>query len=705
MKLFEVKYTNPQIQKMINLPHKKFNFMKTLFISLLLMAGFRIAAQEMLQKNQNEIFWKISEKNAIVWDLTSESRLPHTDNIEMDGKRVAAIITYTVDKNKKLTISRDIIFPQLRIFIESSANYWRKYRAYLRDEYSDEFLPTITVKERSFEPGPLDSVSICGMLQFYHAESQGLKVKRILLPSMTERLFVEIWTLTNITDAPIEVEIGKTEFLQEQQGQNGWFSRKVYADTSGKMTVEPGRWIEFGVYFSAQLNDEPPVKENYTQALMKRHSFLDAVEQNLVLETPEPILNTLFTFSKIRTAESIYDTKMGWVQSPGGGRYYTGVWANDQCEYSGPFFPFLGYKTGDMAAMNAYRQFLKNIPEGNGHFWSSFEMEGTLTCCGADRGDAAMIAFGASQYALFSGKKNEAEELWPLITWSLDYCERQKNEDGVINSDSDEMEGRVATGGANLATSSLYYGALNQSVWLAKALGKPKSVVKDYEKRASDLKTAIKNYFETDIEGLETYRYFKDYPYLRHWICLPLVVGIEDRKKGTLDALFTKLWTDNGIRVEYNPGSKQPNLFWDRGTLYAFRGAFKAGAANRALEKLDAFSKTRLLGFHVPYVVEAWPEGNMAHLSAESALYCRIFTEGILGIVPTGFHRFQMTPEIPDGWNYFHLKNIRAFNSMFDILISRTANKKLRVKVFQSNKKTVDKEISNGEQMDIRLVD
>ncbi len=676
---------------------------KTVFSIIFgLFVFYPLQAQQTDLNFQTEQFWKLSGNNVICWDLTTESKLPHSDNIEMDGQKVAAIITYDVDENRILKINRDIIFPQLRIFIESSANHWRKYRAYLRDEYSDEFLPTITINERTFEPGPLDSVRICGLLQFYHAESQGMKVQRQLLPSMTERLFVEIWTLRNVSDSVIEIEIGKTEFLQEQQGQNGKFTRNVYADTSGILTIEPGKWIDFGIYFSARLNNEHVAKENYSQILMERHSFLDKVEQNLVLETPDPAFNTLFTFSKIRAAESIYDTKMGLVHSPGGGRYYTGVWANDQAEYSGPFFPYLGYDNGNEAAMNAYRQFLKNIPEGDGNFWSSFEMEGTVTCCGGDRGDAAMIAFGASQYALASGKKEEAEEIWPLIEWSLGYCDRQKNKFGVINSDSDEMEGRIATGGANLATSSLYYGALKQSVLLAKALGKKASKVKMYAKQAADLHQSIETYFGAEIEELQTYQYFKGHPYLRHWICLPLVVGIDDRKEGTLDALFNNLWTDNGVKVEHNPELEEPNLFWDRGTLYAFRGAFKAGAANRALEKLHAYSKTRLLGYHVPYVVEAWPEGNMAHLSAESALYCRIFTEGILGIVPTGFNSFELTPNIPDEWEYFNLKKIRAFDSEFDVKITKSSEK-LTIEVSQFGKIIFSRKINNGESISVKL--
>jgi hypothetical protein len=393
---------------------------------------------------------------------------------------------------------------------------------------------------------------------------------------------------------------------------------------------------------------------------------------------------------------------MGLVHSPGGGRYYTGVWANDQAEYSGPIFPYLGYETGNIAAMNAYRQFLKNIPEQEENIWSSFEMEGTLTCCGSDRGDAAMIAYGASQYAIASGKKEVAEEIWPLIAWSLEYCDHKKNEYGVIESDSDEMEGRIATGGANLATSSLYYGALKQSVFLAKALNKKDVVIHKYEQQAMTLNQSIEEYFGAEIEGLQTYQYFKGHTYLRHWICLPLVMGIEDRKDGTLEGLFTKLWTDNGIVVEHNPDLEEPNLFWDRGTLYAFRAAFKAGAANRALEKLHVYSKNRLLGFHVPYAVEAWPEGNLAHLSAESALYCRIFTEGILGIVPTGFKSFELTPNIPQEWEYFNLKNIRAFDAQFDILLEKR-NDKIYLRINRPGKPVIKRKINNGETIKVNL--
>jgi len=103
-----------------------------------------------------------------------------------------------------------------------------------------------------------------------------------------------------------------------------------------------------------------------------------------------------------------------------------------------------------------------------------------------------------------------------------------------------------------------------------------------------------------------------------------------------------KLWTIDGLASE--DGS---TTFWDRATLYALRGVFAASETKRAMDYLLYYSKRRLLGEHVPYAVEAYPEGNQRHLSAESALYCRIITEGIFGIRPEGFNTFSFSPKLP----------------------------------------------------------
>jgi hypothetical protein len=148
---------------------------------------------------------------------------------------------------------------------------------------------------------------------------------------------------------------------------------------------------------------------------------------------------------------------------------------------------------------------------------------------------------------------------------------------------------------------------------------------------------------------------------------MPLVVGIQERSKGTIDALFSpKLWTKDGLLTQ--SGSE---TFWDRSTLYALRGAFAAGETEKAINYVSYYANKRLLGDHVPYAIEAWPEGSQRHLSAESGLFCRIVTEGIFGIRPTGLRTFTITPRLPKTWPAMSLKRNLAFGSDFDITIKK----------------------------------
>ena len=667
----------------------------SVFVLQLLLIGNDLLAQN--PSTTRHEFWTLSGQGKIRWDVINEQRLPHADHIEMSGQKVSAIITYRIDENRMLRLERDVIFPQLRTYIKVSDPDWMNYRAYLRHVYSDDMsVPPISLLSRSFVPGPVDSVVIDGSVKFFHAASHGLVLTRKLFPSMTGRFFTEKWTLRNTSDSSRVITVGKSETLFREQGKDGTYTRRTLTSIEGDLTIDTTDEVSFYILYTAQLNDETERLDGKV-AEQEREDYLTQIGGNLILETPDPTLNTMFHFAKIRASESIFDSKMGLVHSPGGGRYYTGVWANDQAEYANPFFPYLGYDVGRDAAMNAYTMFLKNIPPPGRKIWASFEMHGELPCCSHDRGDAAMIAFGASHFVMASGNRKYADQLWPLIDWSLKYSKSKTNASGVIASDSDELENRFPSGDANLATSSLHYGALVQAANLAKAMKKP---YRQYLTEAKRLRTAIENHFGATIDGIETYRYYEGNTTLRSWICLPLVVGINERKEGTLSALLTKLWTDNGVKIEDDPDAKD-QVFWDRGTLYAFRGAFKAGAADRALEKLHTYTTSRLLGPHVPYAVEAWPEGGMAHLSAESALYARIFTEGILSLEPNGFSSFSIQPNLPTKWSYLNIRNIKAFDSTFDILVKRH-NKGYLVEIHQGGR-IQSKEINEGEPMEVTL--
>ena len=88
------------------------------------------------------------------------------------------------------------------------------------------------------------------------------------------------------------------------------------------------------------------------------------------------------------------------------------------------------------------------------------------------------------------------------------------------------------------------------------------------------------------------------------------------------------------------------------------------------MPRLLAYSRERLLGNHVPYPVEAWPEGARRQLAAESALYCRVFTEGLFGIDPVVFGVFNMKPNLPSGWRKMELRRIRSFGKTISFSVT-----------------------------------
>lgn len=525
---------------------------------------------------------------------------------------------------------------------------------------------------------------------------------RIVFPSVSNPAICEKYILRNTGESAVNVEIPVSRSVIDTDpaiGVDGSYRLVSEIIGSTSKQLQPKEELVFYASISGYKQGETEQKMDIEKELQARKDLIAGFWNNLILETPDPVVNTMFAFAKIRGAESIYDTKGGLMHGPGGESYYAAIWANDQAEYINPFFPYLGYEVGNGSALNSFKHFARFMNPEYEKIPSSIIAEGLDVWGGAgDRGDAAMVAYGAARYALARGDKGEAEELWPLIEWFLEYCRRNLNDKGVVASDSDELEGRFPAGKANLCTSSLYYDALRSASYLGKDLQKPFSELADYEKQAKDLRKNIEDYFGAKVEGFDTYQYYEGNDILRSWICIPLTVGINDRTDGTINALFSpRLWTKNGLLTQ--AGSE---TFWDRSTLYALRGVYACGATEKATEYLKFYSNQRLLGDHVPYAIEAWPEGSQRHLSAESGLYCRIITEGLFGIRPTGLKSFTFTPRLPAEWDQMNLRKIKAFNSTFDIEVT-SKNGKQSVAVKTGGKTLLHKTFKAGEVISVKL--
>ena len=657
--------------------------MKRLFLFLLILSCIPI--------NYAQQRWKINTDGGITWQVKKGD--VHHDHIEMAGKQIAVVLRYGVDKTGAFELNKSMIWPMLRTIPNNT-------HGSLMRRFDWNPLDAMTINGRSIEE-QVRTITLNGTMEVISditlGKKNSLSLKRTYLPSTESPSLIEMYEFTNTGTSEVSLEIPTgitTLSTNPKQGVAGSYSIKLLTHgTERAVTLLPDKSYTFSASISGYKPSEKEAVIDANQELLKRQALVSEWMSNLILGTPDPILDKMFAFSKIRSCESIYATKGGPMHGPGGESYYAAIWANDQAEYINPYFPFIGYDYGNASAVNSFKHFARYMNNEWKPIPSSIIAEGESYWNGAgDRGDAAMIAYGAARYALASGNKEEARQLWPLIEWCLEFNHKKLNEAGVVTSDADELEGRFPAGKANLCTSSLYYDALLSAAYLAEDLDKGAAVIKKYRQQASDLEKAIDSYFAATVEGFDIYAYYEGNDILRAWICIPLTVGINKRATGTIDALFSpRLWSENGLLTQ--AGSQ---TFWDRSTLYALRGAFMAGEIEKAMKFMKHYSGTRLLGNHVPYPVEAWPEGGQRHLSAESGLYGRIITEGIFGIRPTGLHSFTLTPRLPQEWGYMYLRKIKAFDSDFDIEVIRKPNNKLQVTVKKEGNTILNKQVKNG---------
>lgn len=639
---------------------------------------------------QNSKKWTLLKGNKIEWKVRAGEN--HEDHIEMAGLQTAAVVYYGV-RNGRLLLDKKIVFPMLRTIPNNT-------HASLTVPFQDNKSLLIKVDGVGVDEYPL-SFRLDGKLSVYSKTNSPLEIQRTLFPAVDKPVLIEQVKLVNTGSKPLQIDlINKYSkfYSNPEKSVYGQYVVQALLRDSLVPKLEPLQSYQFNIVYEGKKITEPAYRYSPSYELGKREDFVKGLAGDLILETPNDTINTAFAFAKIRATESIYDTKGGLMHGPGGLSYYAAIWANDQAEYANPFFPFLGNRNGNESAINSFRHFARFMNSDYKPIPSSIVAEGDSYWNGAkDRGDMAMIAYGASRYALALGKKDIATELWPLIHWCFEYLERQKTDEDVYRSDSDELEGRAPAGKINLSTNSIAYGAYRSAADLARELGKD-DLSKLYLQRAGELRSAIVRYFGTDVQGYSTYRYYDGNSILRAWICLPMTMGITERSAGTIDALLSKyLWTNNGILTQ--SGDK---VFWDRATLYAFKGFFMTGATERALPYFKYYSSMRLLGDHVPYPVEAWPEGGQRHLSAESALYCRVITEGLFHIVPTGFRKFSINPSLPKEWKYMRLRRIRAFDRVFDLEVVRRGKQEFLV-VKQQDGTIIQKIILKNQAISITL--
>lgn len=586
--------------------------------------------------------WGRLKENKQLHSLKDESIvIDNPDNylnhLEMSGQQISTIVTYGVF-NGKLKISRHLAFPNVRSRIVHTRNNMR-----INIEKS------LTVLDGNHEVlWQVERIAFDGKLTFY-CRYKNLKLEWTMMPSMTEKVFIETFKFIG------DVTGFKLKPYHHHYKTKCFRKCKLVSQTLACSQICDLESRTYYQYHGQELVELNPL-------ILERSNFLDDLSSSLILESPDEALNYFFNLTKIRTCESVFKTKSGYMHSPGGGSYYGGMWTNDECEYTNPLFGYMNYPLGQVQSINGFKMFSKYLDQGA--LPSSIICEGDgIKGVAGDRGDTAMFAYGLGRFLLSYSDRALALEMLPHLEKALSYCLNNRHESGVILSDSDELENRLPSGQTNLFTSSLVYDALLSMHYLLDSLDKSSDYLNDAEK----LHLAIEDYFGKNINGYRSYRYCEEDDDLRSWAVVPIVMGIKERSKDVLKLIFSKfMHHDKGLK-----SSLSHDIVWDRSLLYALRAAF-IGEMPSCEEKLKDYVTTRMLGSHIPYPIEAYPEGNQKHLSGESALFMRVITEGLFGYRPIGIGKVMFKPHLPASWMFANLKNMSIDGRIVDVSIKRS---------------------------------
>lgn len=771
-----------------------------------------------------------------------EAELPHQDDVEMNGPLVAMVTSYSIEpangvgdagsSSDAATVPRlgclpdpDDLDALASVHVDSTVYFpsmrtSRSPRGYLTERVAHGPLTlTHLISLNGRRPIPLGGafrIRQDGLLHVDHAPEGGVAITRTFFPSMSRPSAVEVWTVTNVSPdqmAVLRVDSTTSTLNSSPDGVAGDY--EVYTAVPGsvgeRLEIPPnGGVAHVGVHTTARMadnpslrsaaavagsgpfcDDEPVTNAGLVREMRERQAFVRSLSGGrCVLETPEPELDTAFALAKVRTGEAVFETELGLLHSPGGGKYYGGVWANDQAEYAGPFLAWLGGAGGvdgdpaskgrvemeregassssnagngsrsmsmhplqtltaagndaeevemvqdlpdedvsansdtrdtvavwdntplaafarssvlvvdrlgsiSVAALNSYRTLASLMPSAPADTMAySVEVEGDFIGR-LDRGDAGCYAWGASLYALTV--PSAAAVLTPSITWALQHITARiaDSADGILMTESDEMEGRFETGESNLAANATALAALRSAALLADSVGRTTAAA-GLRAKASDLEAAIEEYFGDKNVWSGGYRYFAGCRKMRGWSALPAAAGISSpraaRAVGLLLAKHGTMWTPEGVRVE---AARHDS--WDRQTLVALRTAFQVDRVpgisdvdlgEVALDRLREFTTTRVFGERVPYCVEENYEASQ--LAGESALYARVWLEGVFGITAVGRRKVSISPRLPKQWRRMALRRLFGCGVVFDVVV-------LAVGAARNGEETVTDEAADGD--------
>ena len=259
--------------------------------------------------------WTIEGDHAIAWNVESGDP-EHYDHIEMSGERISVIYEYGVDPCGAFTLRRNVIWPLLRKYPNDTYGHTSM-------QFCQDFLDGATADGHRIVKGQTEKIMLDGKMTVVSRNGR-LSITRCLFPSVGKAAICEEYTICNLSSDSVCIKIParRDEYLTDKatgvDGEYHLIARTSHSSDIIK-TLAPSETMSFGAEVIGYKY--PEIEEYIDISLEKslRDAFVSEVCGKLVLSTPDPVLNTMFAFAKIRGSESLFRTKGGLTHSPGGG--------------------------------------------------------------------------------------------------------------------------------------------------------------------------------------------------------------------------------------------------------------------------------------------------------------------------------------------------------------------------------------------------
>ncbi|MDD4438260.1 MAG: hypothetical protein PHS04_09530, partial [Tissierellia bacterium] len=260
--------------------------------------------------------WEINKTGGITWNV--DSSIPHHDHIEMSGEQISVVLRYGVDEEGAFVLERSFVWPLLRTIPNNThASLMRRFGW---DVVSD----MITVNARRINQEKVNNITLDGVMivdsELSAHQNGKLHLTRYLFPSTTEAAYGEKYVLKNVGERAVLVEVPDANSVirtDPEKGVDGEYIIEATVSGLPGTLIEVGDSVIFYADFKAYKNDYIAESIDVEKELIKRKDFISELQDNLVLDTPDPVINTMFSFAKIRGSESIYKTKGGYMHGPG----------------------------------------------------------------------------------------------------------------------------------------------------------------------------------------------------------------------------------------------------------------------------------------------------------------------------------------------------------------------------------------------------